>query len=106
IVIRSKGKLLWGYGPANTTDDRVGFVRVAQRLDAQMQLSRNTLYMQTSARGTKTLKIFDMLGNQLLAQSFEGSQAWVNLENLRRGVLVARLVAGNKLLASKVIRVK
>jgi hypothetical protein len=62
--------------------------------------------MQTSARGTKTLKIFDLLGNQLLAQSFEGSQARVNLENLHRGVLVARLVAGNKLLASKVIRVK
>lgn len=106
IVVRGKGKLLWGYGPGNTTSDRVGFVRVAQRLDTQMQLSRNTLYMQTSARGTKTLKIFDMLGNQLLAQSFEGSQARVNLENLHRGVLVARLVTGNKLLASKVIRVK
>ena len=106
IVIRSKGKLLWGYGPGNTTSDRVGFVRVAQRLDTQMQLSRNTLYMQTSARGTKTLKIFDLLGNQLLAQSFEGSQARVNLENLHRGVMVARLVAGNKLLASKVFKIK
>ena len=106
IVIRSKGKLLWGYGPGKTTSDRAGFIRVAQKPSAQMQLSRNTLYMQTNARGTKTLKIFDMLGNQLLAQSFEGAQARVNLENLHRGTMVARLMAGNKLLASKVVRVK
>ena len=108
VVIRSKGKLLWGYGPGSTTSDREGIVKVAQQIpNAQMQLSHNTLYVQTSAQGTKTLKVFDVLGNQLLAQTFNGTSTEVSLANLpRRGAMIARLVSGNKLIATKAIRIR
>ena len=108
IVLRSKGKLLWGYGPGKTTDDRVvGIVRVAQKPNAQMLLNRGTLFVQTAAQGTKTLKVFDMLGNQLLAQAFDGTSAEVSLANIaRRGPMIIRLTAGNKLLATKAIRIR
>ncbi len=107
IVIRSKGKLLWGYGPGNTTDDRVGIVKVAQKPSAQMQLSRNTLFVQASAQGTKTLKIFDVLGNLLLAHTFNGTSAEVNLAGLpHRGAMIARLTSDGKLLATKAIKIK
>ena len=107
IVIRSKGKLLWGYGPGNTTDDRVGIVKVAQKPSAQMQLSRNTLFVQASAQGTKTLKIFDVLGNLLLAQTFNGSSTEVNLAGFpHRGAMIARLTSEGKLLATKAIKIK
>ncbi len=107
IVLRSKGKLLWGYGPGKTTNDRVGIVRVAQKPNAQMLLNRGTLFVQTAAQGTKTLKVFDMLGNQLLAQTFDGTSAEVSLANIaRRGPMIIRLTAGNKLLATKAIRIR
>lgn len=107
IVIRSKGKLLWGYGPKKTTSDRVGIVQVAQKPNAQMRLNRGTLFVQTAAQGTKTLKVFDVLGNQLLAQNFNGGQSQVNLADFsRRGTLVVKLVTGNKLLATRTIRIK
>ena len=108
IVLRSKGKLLWGYGPGKTTSDRVvGIVRVAQKPNAQMLLNRGTLFVQTAAQGTKTLKVFDMLGNQLLAQAFDGTSAEVSLANIaRRGPMIIRLTAGNKLLATKAIRIR
>lgn len=107
IVLRSKGKLLWGYGPGKTTNDRVGIVRVAQKPNAQMLLNRGTLFVQTAAQGTKTLKVFDMLGNQLLAQAFDGTSAEVSLANIaRRGPMIIRLTAGNKLLATKAIRIR
>ena len=108
IVLRSKGKLLWGYGPGKTTNDRVvGIVRVAQKPNAQMLLNRGTLFVQTAAQGTKTLKVFDMLGNQMLAQAFDGTSAEVSLANIaRRGPMIIRLTAGNKLLATKAIRIR
>ena len=107
IVLRSKGKLLWGYGPGETTSDRIGIVRVAQKPNAQMLLNRGTLFVQTAAQGTKTLKVFDMLGNQLLAQTFDGTSAEVSLANIaRRGPMIIRLTAGNKLLATKAIRIR
>ena len=107
IVIRSKGKLLWGYGPGNTTSDRVGITKIAQKPSAQMQLSHNTLFVQASAQGTKTLKIFDVLGNQLVTRAFDGTSTEVNLAGLpHRGALIARLMSGNKLLATKSIKIK
>ena len=107
-VIRNKeGDLLWGYGPGKTTSDRVGIVQVAQKPNAQMRLNRGTLFVQTAAQGTKTLKVFDVLGNQLLAQNFNGGQSQVNLADFsRRGTLVVKLVTGNKLLATRTIRIK
>ena len=107
IVLRSKGKLLWGYGPGKTTDDRVGFTKIAQKPSAKMQLSHNTLYVQANAQGTKTVKIFDMLGNQLMAQDFYGTRAEVNLANLpHRGALIARVMQNGKVLATQSIKIK
>ena len=107
IVLRSKGKLLWGYGPGKTTADRVGFVKVADVARARMQVSRNKLYVLATAQGTKTVKIFDMLGNQLMSQTFNGTRAEVNLAKLpHRGSLIARVVQNDKVLATQGIKIK
>jgi hypothetical protein len=107
IVIRDKGKLLWGYGPGKTTSDRVGFVNVAKVSKARMLLSDNRLFVLATAQGTKTLKIFDMLGNQLLEKSFDGTRAEVNLANIpHRGTLVARVMQNNKALSTKAFKVR
>ena len=106
IVIRSKGKLLWGYGPGNTTTD--GIVKVANNIaKARMQVAKNKLYVLATAQGTKTVKIFDLLGNELMAQTFEGTRTEVNLAKLpQRGALIARVVQGDKVLATQSIKVK
>jgi hypothetical protein len=108
IVLRSKGKLLWGYGPGETTSDRVGFVAPKTTIaKARMQVSHNKLHVQASAQGTKTVKIFDMLGNQLLAQNFDGTRAEVDLAQLpHRGALIARVMQNGKTLAMQSIKVK
>ena len=107
IVLRSKGKLLWGYGPGNTTSDREGFVKIPSVAKARMQVNNNKLYVLATAQGTKTVKIFDMLGNQLTAQTFNGTRAEVNLANLpHRGALIARVVQNDKVLATQSIKIK
>ena len=107
IVIRSKGKLLWGYGPGETTSDRVGFMKSIAIAKARMQVAKNKLYVLASAQGTKTVKIFDMLGNQLMAQDFYGTRTEVNLAKLpHRGALIARVVQNGKTLATQSIKVK
>ncbi|MBO5533395.1 MAG: glycoside hydrolase family 9 protein [Fibrobacter sp.] len=107
IVIRSKGKLLWGYGPGETTSDRVGFVKSIAIAKARMQVAKNKLYVLASAQGTKTVKIFDMLGNQLMAQDFYGTRTEVNLTKLpHRGALIARVVQNGKTLATQSIKIK
>ncbi len=107
IVIRSKGKLLWGYGPGNTTSDREGFVKIPSVAKARMQVNNNKLYVLATAQGTKTVKIFDMLGNQLTALTFNGTRAEVNLAKLpHRGALIARVVQNGKVLATQSIKVK
>ena len=107
IVLRSKGKLLWGYGPGETTSDRVGFVKSIAIAKARMQVAKNKLYVLASAQGSKTVKIFDMLGNQLMAQDFYGTRTEVNLANLpHRGALIARVVQNGKVLATQSIKIK
>ena len=107
IVIRSKGKLLWGYGPGETTSDRVGFMKSIAIAKARMQVAKNKLYVLASAQGTKTVKIFDMPGNQLMAQDFYGTRTEVNLAKLpHRGALIARVVQNGKTLATQSIKVK
>ena len=107
IVLRSKGKLLWGYGPGKTTNDRIGFVKKPSIAKARMQVNNNKLYVLTTAQGTKTVKIFDMLGNQLSVKTFDGTRAEVNLANLpHRGALIARVVQNGKVLATQSIKVK
>ena len=107
IVLRSKGKLLWGYGPGKTTSDRQGFVKPIEIGKARMQVAKNKLYVLASAQGTKTVKIFDMLGNQLMAQDFYGTRAEVNLAKLpHRGALIARVMQNGKVLATQSIKIK
>ena len=107
IVIRSKGKLLWGYGPGKTTNDRIGFVKKPSIAKARMQVNNNKLYVLTTAQGTKTVKIFDMLGNQLTVKTFDGTRAEVNLAKLpHRGALIARVVQNGKVLATQSIKIK
>ncbi|WP_405332904.1 glycoside hydrolase family 9 protein [Fibrobacter sp.] len=107
IVIRSKGELLWGYGPGETTSDRVGFMKSIAIAKARMQVAKNKLYVLASAQGTKTVKIFDMLGNQLMAQDFYGTRAEVNLTKLpHRGALIARVTQNGKTLATQSIKIK
>ena len=107
IVLRSKGKLLWGYGPGETTSDRVGFVKPAVIAKARMQVAKNKLYVLANAQGTKTVKIFDLLGNQLTVKTFDGTRAEVNLAKLpHRGALIARVVQNGKVLATQSIKVK
>ena len=107
IVLRSKGKLLWGYGPGKTTSDRVGFAKAVDIAKAHMQVSNNKLYVLATAQGTKTVKIFDMLGNQLSVKTFDGTRTEVNLAKLpHHGVLIARVMQNDKLLATKAIKIK
>ena len=107
IVIRSKGKLLWGYGPGKTTDDRVGFVKPVVTAKARMQVAKDKLYVLATAQGTKTVKIFDMLGNQLMEQTFNGTRTEVNLARLpHRGTLIARVTQNGKVLATQSIKVR
>ena len=107
IVIRSKGQLLWGYGPGKSTDDRVGFVNVVSAGKAHMQVSGNRLFVQASAKGTKTVKIFDMLGNQLMEKTFNGSYAEISLAKLpHQGAMVAKLTSNGKSLATQTFNAK
>ena len=107
IVVRGKGKLLWGYGPAKTTSDRVGIVKIANGGNARMQLNGKSLFVTASAKGTKTVKIFDLLGNQLMEQSFDGTQTEVKLSKLpHRGSLVAKLLSNNRPLAIQSFKLK
>ena len=107
IVLRSKGKLLWGYGPAKTTDDRVNIVNVANVDRARMQLNGNKLFVQATAQGTKTLKIFDLLGNQLMEKTFNGTFDAISLARLpHRGTMIAKLSSNGKSLATLTFKVK
>lgn len=116
IVIRSKGKLIWGYGPVNETADRVietpidsteAIKVVAPAASAKMFVTGQSLFVHANAQGVKSLKIFDLLGNQLMSRSFEGSYGEVRFEELsKRGTLIAKLVSGNRVLASKAFKVK
>jgi len=108
IVIRSKGDLLWGYGPASETDDRVGIrkIAVAPTATAKMVVEGRKLMVQATAQGSKTLKIFDILGNQLMAQTFDGTSAQVSLANFPRGAMIAKLMQNDKVLSTKAFKLK
>ena len=72
-----------------------------------MQVSGNRLYVLASAQGAKTVKIFDLLGNQLMAQSFNGTRAEVNLAKLpHRGTYIAKVMQDGKSLATQAFKVK
>ena len=107
IVVRSNGTLLWGYGPAKTTEDRVDIVKVANGGKARMQLNGHNLLVSATATGTKTVKIFDLLGNQLMEQPFDGYHTEVNLSKLpHRGTLIAKVMQNSKQLTIRSFKLK
>lgn len=72
-----------------------------------LHVAGRTLIAQAPAQGTKALKVFDLLGNEIMSEAFYGESASVNLANVsKRGTLVARLVMNGKVLETKAIRVK
>ena len=71
--------------------------RVHYSLDGRM------LHVSTNAAGAKTLRVFDMQGHLLHAESFTGTAATLDLGNMSRGAFVVRLTAGNKVIAVKKI---
>lgn len=72
---------------------------------ALIQVNSNRLFVEAEANGSKTVKIFDLLGNELLSKTFEGSSTEINLAPLaHRGTLVARLMTNGKLTATKAFK--
>ena len=72
-----------------------------------LHVAGRTLIAQAPAQGTKALKVFDLLGNEVMSETFSGESASVNLANVsKRGTLVARLIMNGKVLETKAIRVK
>lgn len=72
-----------------------------------LHVTGKTLLAEAPAQGTKTLKVFDLLGNVVMSETFYGESAQVNLANVsKRGTLVARLTMNGKVLNTKAIRIK
>lgn len=114
VVVDRKGKRLWGYAPGDTlvvpadTTKSEGIIASIPSFEfASLHVNGKTLFAQAPAQGSKTLKVFDLLGNVVMSETFNGETAQVNLANVsKRGTLVARLVMGRKVLATQAIRVK
>lgn len=84
-----------------------GIIASIPSMQSSLHVARRTLIAQAPAQGTKALKIFDLLGNEVMSETFSGESATVNLSNVsKRGTLVARLVMNGKVLETKAIRVK
>jgi hypothetical protein len=70
-----------------------------------MQISGNRLYVLTSAQGTKTVKLFDLLGNQLMEHTFNETRTEISLANLpHRSTLVAKVSQNGKQLTTRTFR--
>lgn len=84
-----------------------GIVASIPSMQSSLHVAGRTLIAQAPAQGTKALKVFDLLGNEIMSEAFYGESASVNLANVsKRGTLVARLVMNGKVLNTKAIRVK
>lgn len=84
-----------------------GIIASIPSMQSSLHVAGRTLIAQAPAQGTKALKIFDLLGNEVMSETFYGESAQVNLANVsKRGTLVARLVMNGKVLETKAIRVK
>ncbi|MCQ2063376.1 MAG: glycoside hydrolase family 9 protein [Fibrobacter sp.] len=119
IVAERNDKRLWGYAPGDTVEvkkedskkddekESIDFAGLHSFEFGSLHVAGRTLIAQAPAQGTKTLKVFDLLGNVVMSETFNGETAQVNLANVsKRGTLVARLVMGRKVLATQAIRVK
>ena len=66
-------------------------------------LDGRMLHVSTNVAGAKTLRLFDMQGHLLHAESFTGNATTLDLGNVSRGAFVVRLMVGNKPIAVKKI---
>lgn len=114
IVAERNDKRLWGYAPgdtlvvpADTTKSEGIIASIPSMHIGSLHVAGRTLIAQAPAQGTKTLKVFDLLGNEVMSETFSGESATVNLSNVsKRGTLVARLTMNGKVLTTKAIRIK
>ena len=88
-------------------NDRAGVFNGIAAGNAQMRLYGKNLVVETASEGQKVLRIFDILGNQLLEKTFDGGVFAVNIANLpHRGTLVARLTHNGGQPVHRTFRVK
>ncbi|HSQ42050.1 MAG TPA: M6 family metalloprotease domain-containing protein [Fibrobacteraceae bacterium] len=80
----------------------VAFTQGAYR--SQIQLVERHLFVASTAPGTKTLQILDVEGRELQSLSFSGNSADWSLSSVPgNGVLVLRLLSGEKLLERRLV---
>ena len=66
-------------------------------------LEGRMLHVLADVPGIKNVRLFDMQGHLLHAESFTGNAATLDLSNMSRGAFVVRLTVGNKPVAVKKI---
>ena len=95
--------------PENSDEDGIK----AQPVPAQkgsIALVANTLQIYAPGKGTKSVRIFDMLGNTLYKTQFESENLSIPQEDLRSlrrtGALHVLVTTGSTRLASKTVRIK
>ena len=66
-------------------------------------LEGRMLHVLADVPGAKTLRLFDMQGHLLHAESFAGNATTLDLGNVSRGAFVVRLTVGSKVIAVKKI---
>ena len=64
-------------------------------------LDGRMLHVLADVPGAKTLRLFDMQGHLLHAESFTGNAATLDLSNMSRGAFVVRLMVDNRVLSVK-----
>ena len=64
-------------------------------------LEGRMLHVLADVPGAKTLRLFDMQGHLLHAESFTGNAATLDLSNMSRGAFVVRLMVDNRVLSVK-----
>ena len=70
----------------------------------ELSVSEGSLHVSTEVPGEKTVRLFDMQGHLLYAESFAGSGTAMRLDGLGRGAFVVRLSVGRQILATRKIR--
>ncbi len=66
-------------------------------------VSNGTFYIKTLSNEIKYVRIFNVLGKQVLTQTITNTQSQIDVSNLRRGVYILKLTEGNKVATRKVV---
>ena len=64
-------------------------------------LEGRMLHVLADVPGIKNVRLFDMQGHLLHAESFTGNAATLDLSNMSRGAFVVRLMVDNRVLSVK-----